>query len=153
MSIMSFGGKSKFPLFDLPEMEKEKMLFYLEKQLKYEWARNVIRQGDLVSFSGNAFTFARTRHFIQVGDGGFIRVTTEGGKLIVMYRVSFVWIFFLYLAGSLFLALILIKDSLVMNTLLSVLALLCTTVGINIFFSLVSLAMFIERTFDAFMKK
>jgi hypothetical protein len=151
--FMVFGGKSRFTIIDSPEMDREKMLFYLEKQLKYERARNVVRRGDLVFFSGNIFTFVRIRQFVQVGDRGFIRVTTEAGKLVVMYRLSFVWIFFLYLAGVLFLASMLIKDNSVVNTFLSALALFCTVFGFIVFSSLVSFAMFIDRTFDSFMRK
>ena len=148
-----FGGKSRFPIIDSPEMDREKMLFYLEKQLKYEWARNVVRRGDLVFFSGNVFTVARIRQFVAAGGKGFIKVTTEDGKLVVIYRLSFTWIFFLYLAGVLFLASMLIKDTSIVSTFLSALALFCTVFGIVVFSSLVSLAMFIDRVFDSFMRK
>jgi hypothetical protein len=151
--FMVFGGKSKFPIIVSPEMDREKMLFYLEKQLKYEWAKDVVRQGDFVFFSGNVFTFARTRQFVLVGGRGSIRITTEDGKLVVMYRLSFVWIFFLYLAGVLFLASMLIKDISAIETSLYLLAFFCVVVGLMVFFSLVSLAIFIERIYDSFMKE
>jgi len=151
--FMVFGGKSKFPIIVSPEMDKEKMLFYLEKQLKYERAKDVVRRGDLVFFSGNVLTFARTRQFVEVGGRGFIRITTEDGKLIVMYRLSFVWVFFLYLAGVLFLASMLIKDITAVETFLYLLAFFCIVVGLMVFFSLVSLAIFIERIHDSFMKE
>jgi hypothetical protein len=152
--FMMFGGKSKFPIIVSPEMDKEKMLFYLEKQLNYEWATQVVRRGDLVTFSGNMFTLTRLRTFLRFGGRGFIRVTTEGERLLVTYRLSFMGIFLIFLVGSIFLTFITINGgNLDIGAFTFILLFFYLAVGINIFIRLVSLALFIDRTFDAFVKK
>jgi hypothetical protein len=150
---MNFGGKSRFPIITFPETDKESMLFYLEKQLKYEGAQNVVRRGDLIIFSGSIFSLRRLRTFLIFGGKGFLRVTTEGEKTIVTYRLSFIIPFLLYSAGVIFLSSMFIKQYSFIETLFYALVIFCVIFGFIVLTQLVSLAMFIERTFDAFMKK
>lgn len=151
---MMFGGKSSFPIIVSPEMDKEKMLFYLEKQLKYEWAKHIVRKGDFITFSGNMFTFIRLRTFLSFVERGFIQVATEGERLIVTYRLSFLGSFLVFLIGSLFLiAVTITMETFDINSFIVILLIFCVVVGFNVFTRLVSLAMFIDRTFDAFMRK
>lgn len=152
--FIMFGGKSKFPIIVSPEMDKEKMLFYLEKQLNYEWATQVVRRGDLVTFSGNMFTLTRLRTFLRLGGRGFIRVIIEGERLLVTYRLSFMGIFLIFLVGSIFLTFITINaGNPDIGAFTFILLFFCLAVCINIFIRLVSLALFIDRTFDAFVRK
>jgi hypothetical protein len=151
---MVFGGKSKFPIIVSPEMDKEKMLFYLEKQLNYEWAKQVARRGDLITFSGNALSFIRTRSFLNSVGRGFIRVNTEGERLTVTYRLSFTGFFSVLLLGGFFLTIAVLNEGMTnLDSFVVMLLFFCIALGFNIFIRLASLAMFIERTFDAFMKK
>ncbi|MBL8080208.1 MAG: hypothetical protein JNM55_19720 [Anaerolineales bacterium] len=149
---MNFGGKSKFPILNSPEMDQEKMLFYLEKQLKYEGAINVTRHGDLVIFSSNVFTFIRMRTFLEGGGRGFLRVATEGDNLVVVYRLSFVWAFLIFLVGNAFLAYAFILGRAPFESLICMFLAFYFGIGANILIHLISLAMFIERTFDTYMK-
>src|SRR5262245_27878564 len=136
---MIFGGKSKFTLINSPETGQENMLFYLEKQLKYEGAQNVVRRGDLIIFSGNLFSFRRLRSFLDFGGKGFLRVTTDGEKIIVTYRLSFLIPFLIYLAGIIFIASIVIKDYSIIQTLLFSLVIFCIIFGFIVLTHLVSL--------------
>lgn len=151
---MHFGGKSRFPIINSPEEDKKNLLFFLEKQLKYERAYRVVRKGDVVTFSGGMFFFLRPRTFLELGGRGFVRVVMDGENLVVIYRQSFIGIFLLYLAGGLFLLFLMGNGS---NTetssVIAILLIILLATGFNVFIRLVSLAMFIERTFDAFMKK
>jgi hypothetical protein len=152
--FMMFGGKSSFTIIDSPEMDREKMLFYLEKQLKYERATQVVRRGDFVTFSGTMFTFIRLRTFLEFGGRGFVRVTTKGDKLIVTYRLSFIGFLLIFLAGGLFLTITMVNEGTPdISSFMFVLLFCCVVVGFNVFIRLVSLAMFIDRTFDSFMRK
>ena len=151
---MMFGGKSRFPIENSPEMDREKMLFYLEKQLKYELAKHIVRRGDFITFSGHMFTFIRLRTFLEFGERGFIQVTAEGERLIVTYRLSFMGIFLIFLVGGLFLtAATIMMETFDLSSFIVILLFCCVAVGFNIFVRLVSLTMFIERIFDSFMRK
>jgi hypothetical protein len=152
--FMVFGGKSKFPIIISPEMDREKMLFYLEKQLIYERANQVARRGDLITFSGNFLTFVRVRSFLNSIGRGFIRVTAEEERLIVTYRLSFTGFFSILLLGGFILTVAVINGGMAdPGSLLGIALFLCVVVGFNIFIQLVSLAIFIERIYDSFMKE
>lgn len=154
---MILGGKSRFPIINSPEMDKEKFLLYLEKQLRYEDATQVVRKGDLVLFTGTIFTIVRLRTFLRFGERGFVRVTTEGNELIVTYRLSFIWSFFVFLLGGLFLTVVTwngeITDPATFTSIMMILFFVCIAIGFTAIAQLVSLAVFVERTHDAFMKK
>ena len=93
-NFMRFNGQVKFPLLGDAQFAQEKMLNQLEKQLKIEWAREINRHGDVITFTGNFFRFFKFHaQFLSIIDAGFIRVTTSEGSLIVDYRLSFLWIF------------------------------------------------------------
>src|SRR5688572_27464764 len=99
---MNLGGKSKFPVLTSPEADQERLLFYLEKQLKYEGATEVVRRGDLVIFSGKLVAFVRMRSFLYNWGRGFLRVTIEDQNLVVTYRMSFTWVIVFLIIASLF---------------------------------------------------
>lgn len=150
---MIFGGKSRFPILTSPEADQERLLFYLEKQLKYEGAPQVTRHGDLVTFSGILFTFTHVRSFLAGGGRGFVRVTIEDQKLNVTYRLSFFGMLILLMVGSLLLIFGFIFNTLPIKSVLYMFLAFYFFIGFNIFIPLVSFALFIEKTFDSFMKE
>jgi hypothetical protein len=95
LNFMHFDGQIKFPVSDDSVVTKEKMLEHSEKQLKIERARNILRKGNILTFSGRIFRFKITANFLSVTDAGFIRVTENENQLIVDYRLSF-WVIFIY---------------------------------------------------------
>jgi hypothetical protein len=150
---MNLGGKSRFPILTSPEGDQERLLFYLEKQLKYEGATQVVRRGDLVIFSGRIFAFGHMLGFLHNFGRGFLRVTIEGKTLVVTYRMSFMWIIAFLTIAILFFTYHLIFNSLSLGSYLFFVLGGSLSFGFNIFIMLVSLAMFIERTFDSFMRE
>jgi hypothetical protein len=152
--FMNFGGKSKFQIITSPEMDKERMLFFLEKQLKYEGANNVARERDTIFFSGFFPTYRRCLFFLVFGGRGVLHVAIEKDKITVVYSQSSAGIVVLYLLGCIFL-LWSSSGNIVptVETILFFFLFFCIATSINIFSRLVSLAMFIERVYDAFMKK
>jgi hypothetical protein len=150
---MNLGGKSKFPILTSPEVDQERLLFYLEKQLKYEGATQVVRRGDLVIFSGRPVAFVRMRSFLYNPGRGFLRVTMEDQHLAVTYRMSFMWIIAFVIIGILFFTWHFIFNNLPLEPYLFFVVGGSLSFGFNIFTMLVSLAMFIERTFDSFMRE
>ena len=152
--FMTFGGKSKFQIITSPEMDKERMLFFLEKQLKYEWVYNVTREKDTLFFSGFFPAYRSSLLFLVFGGRGILHVAVEKEKITVAYSQSHAGIFILYLLGCIFLLFIFSAGvAPTVETLLFTCLLFCVTTSISIISRLVSLAMFIERVFDAFMKK
>lgn len=150
---MNLGGKSRFPILTSPEIDQERLLFYLEKQLKYEGATHVVRRGDLVIFSGKIVAFVRMPSFLYNWGRGFLRVTIENQNLVVTYRMSFMWIIVFLIIGCLFFTYHLIVNNLPLEPYLFFVLGGSLSFGLNIFGMLVSLAMFIERTFDSFMRE
>lgn len=150
---MIFGGKSRFPILNSPQADQERFLFYLEKQLKYEGAPQVVRHGDLVIFSGILFTFMHIRSFLAGGGRGFIRVTIEDQNLNVTYRLSFFGMLILLMVGSLLLVFGFIFNILPVESILYMFLAFYFFIGFNILIPLVSFSLFIEKTFDSFMKE
>ena len=150
---MNLGGKSRFPILTSPKEDQERLLFYLEKQLKYEGATQVVRRGDLVIFSGRILAFVHMRSFLYNFGRGFLRVTIEGQNLVVTYRMSFMWIIAFLTIGILFFTYHLIFNNLSIEPYLFFVLGGSLSFGFNIFIMLLSLTMFIERTFDSFMRE
>lgn len=152
-NFMVLGGKSKFPIIISPEIDKEKFLFYIEKQLIYESATHVARQEDHVTFSGNFSMLIRLRTFLNLGEEGVIRVTTDRNFLVVIYRQTFIKNLFILIVGGLVLTIFAnYSPGFDLNLLIAIMSVLIVIQGIDIFARLASLAMFIERIYDAFMK-
>ncbi len=152
--FMNFGGKSKFQTITSPEMDKERMLFFLEKQLKYERANNVAREKDTLFFSGFFLAYRSSLLFLVFGGRGVFHVAIERENITVAYSQSHAGIFVLYLLGCIFLLWTFSGEvAPTVEVFLFFSLLFCIATSISIISRLVSLAMFIERVFDAFMKK
>ena len=152
--FMTFGSKSKFQIIDSPEMDKERLLFFLEKLLKYEQANNVVRENDMLLFSGFFPTYKRSLLFLGFGGRGFIHVAVEKEKIYVTYNQSYAGIFIIYLFGFIFVSWIFSGGvAPTIETLLFVFLFFCVALSISIFARVISLAIFITNAFDTFMKE
>ena len=101
LNFMHFDGQIKFPVSDGSVVTKEKMLEHIEKQMKIERARTILRKGNILTFSGRIFRLRVTAKFLSVTDARFIRVTENENLLDVDYRLSFWAIFIYYVVMSL----------------------------------------------------
>lgn len=152
--LARFERRIRFSVLDDSQATAEKMLARLEGQLRTEGARNIRRQGDVITFSGQFFRLRLTARFLGITDAGFIRVTADGGQLVVDYCLSFLWILTYCLLISFILLFLLMSIPANLQSYLIVFGTFWATVLIfNVFFPLLSISSFIQRAlFDIYQK-
>ncbi|HEX2697466.1 MAG TPA: hypothetical protein VHM28_07120 [Anaerolineales bacterium] len=101
---MNLGGRIVYPLHGDAQVVIGELLMRFEERLLKEGATNVSTHGDILTFSWRSYNlyywFALSARFLDIIDKGFIRVVTERGRLLVVYRFSFLRSFVVWLLPS-----------------------------------------------------